>query len=780
MRGWPEWFPIYLDQMIDVIPPDAESDTIDKLLRGKVPGWKKPDGKWVGHTGKLANQVMTEAAARQAHRDGANGGMKAQFFPGLDIDTEQKAVVDAVINLAEWVLGKTSWRGRSNSHKTLGMYRGKGHKRRKMSFRPPGWKDGDKLHAIEWLAIGCYYNVFGMHPSHVPYEWTSPDPVDLGPEGLPEVDEATFELFWSMLRTLLERHGCVVGRERKAGSSGKRFKIGDPRLAAPDPELVLKVLAATPCSEDRLQDRNDAVMWLSGIKGALGRFHQVYLADVFEWWSAHPDAVDDEYFDKIWNSIEDSSLGWEWLDVASGAGIGAQTDFEEHPDGEGENMPPPLEDVAHKNALEHMLATTIYCRNIGRFGDTATGDLLDTKAFCVRHRGVEKVGKAGIKSTDNVFLNHPRARIVGAVTYRPGKGSICQEEVNGTRREAFNTWRGSSLKPVDGRMNDADVAPWLNHIDLLFGPPGTPAREHFLDWCAFNVQKPGIKINHAPFLVGNDGVGKDTAIEPLRRILGPHNFATIDADAIFEPFNSQYLPKQLLILNEAHSFRTREKMNKLKPLIAAPPNTLMVNRKNVPQYEVPNIINVILMSNHDDALAPTQHDRRYWVHRCPKEVPPTAYFKKFYAWLDDGGDAKVFGWLRARDISQFNHLSPAPMTAAKQEMIDQAQPAPLRWCREQLREDGRFDDRKLMTVREIVDAADRSRSTASRDVNEKWALAALKAEGFTSLEQVRDGKDRRRLWVRGPSELFAQLTPAELLRRYREEAGLGGWEEDAA
>jgi hypothetical protein len=79
---------------------------------------------------------------------------------------------------------------------------------------------------------------------------------------------------------------------------------------------------------------------------------------------------------------------------------------------------------------------------------------------------------------------------------------------------------------------------------------------------------------------------------PLRRVLGPHNIAVIDADDIFKSFNAHYLPRQLLVLNEAHSFRTREKMDKLKPLIAAPPDTLTVNQKYVAPHDVPNIVNV--------------------------------------------------------------------------------------------------------------------------------------------------------------------------------------------
>jgi hypothetical protein len=122
-----------------------------------------------------------------------------------------------------------------------------------------------------------------------------------------------------------------------------------------------------------------------------------------------------------------------------------------------------------------MLASTVYCRNVDRFGDTERGDLRNAKAFCVQHKDVAKVGLSGIKSVDNIFLNHPRARIVDAVTYRPGKGPIYPEEVNGTLRDAFNTWRGPSLKPAHG-ATDAEVAPGLEHIDKLFGPPGGKGR----------------------------------------------------------------------------------------------------------------------------------------------------------------------------------------------------------------------------------------------------------------------------------------------------------------
>jgi hypothetical protein len=107
----------------------------------------------------------------------------------------------------------------------------------------------------------------------------------------------------------------------------------------------------------------------------------------------------------------------------------------------------------------------------------------------------------------------------------------------------------------------------------------------------------------------------------------------------------------------------------------------------VRQYQVPNLLAIVMFTNHADALAPTEDDRRYFIHQSLlTEKPPDEFFTRYWDWLKNGGDAKVVGWLLARDISAFNPHKPAPMTQAKRDMIEATQPAPLRWCRDQLRE----------------------------------------------------------------------------------------------
>jgi hypothetical protein len=178
--GWPRWWRAFGAELVPVIPPDAESDTIEKHLRGKVPGMKGANGKWHGLTGKLTDFNMTEAIAQQCYEDGACIGLQGRKYPGIDLDTSDLKTLDILKYQVEMMLGRCPWRGRGNSPRMLGMfYSAQSIRKRRLDFRLPTWKKGDPIDAIEWLGAGCYYNVEGMHPSGKPYFWTEPHPCEL-------------------------------------------------------------------------------------------------------------------------------------------------------------------------------------------------------------------------------------------------------------------------------------------------------------------------------------------------------------------------------------------------------------------------------------------------------------------------------------------------------------------------------------------------------------------------------------------------------------------------
>jgi hypothetical protein len=84
-----------------------------------------------------------------------------------------------------------------------------------------------------------------------------------------------------------------------------------------------------------------------------------------------------------------------------------------------------------------------------------------------------------------------------------------------------------------------------------------------------------------------------------------------------------------------------------------------------------------------------------------------------------------------------------------------------------------------MSVVEIEHAADRSKNSGAKDVTPSSALAALRAEGFEAVPQVRSGTNRLRLWVRGPrAPLLLQLAasnPKQFVAEYHKEGGSLGY-----
>src|SRR4029077_15503342 len=98
-------------------------------------------------------------------------------------------------------------------------------------------------------------------------------------------------------------------------------------------------------------------------------------------------------------------------------------------------------------------------------------------------------------------------------------------------------------------------------------PPGATAAE---------------KINHALVLGGAQGIGKDTALEPVKRAIGPWNFAEVSPQHMLGRFNG-YLKSVILRVSEARDLGEFDRFkfyDHLKSYIAAPPDVLRIDEKN--------------------------------------------------------------------------------------------------------------------------------------------------------------------------------------------------------
>jgi len=110
----------------------------------------------------------------------------------------------------------------------------------------------------------------------------------------------------------------------------------------------------------------------------------------------------------------------------------------------------------------------------------------------------------------------------------------------------------------------------------------------------------------------------------------------------------------------------------MKAIIAAPPDVLRINEKNIREYYIPNVVGVIITTNHKtDGIYLPEDDRRHYVAWSPRSRSEFSeqYFINLYRWLDAGGDRHVAAYLASLDLSGFNPKAPPPQTQAFWDMV---------------------------------------------------------------------------------------------------------------
>ena len=256
------------------------------------------------------------------------------------------------------------------------------------------------------------------------------------------------------------------------------------------------------------------------------------------------------------------------------------------------------------------------------------------------------------------------AKIISGVTYAPGR-TVLVEHVG----QAYgNKWRDG--RPV---IDDAgDPGPWLAHVEKLV--PEAEERNHMLDAFAYKVQNPGVKINHALLIGGVPGAGKDSMIAPLLYAIGgqtKQNCVSVDPAELSQPWG-YYLENEVVIFNELRQSEATDRRaleNKLKPILAAPPELLTVQRKNAHHIQVVNQALVLAMTNYRDAIAIPSDDRRWFVIWTHAQRMEESESRSLWAWFNAGGLEAGARYLRERDVSRFQPGATPPWTPAKQIMV---------------------------------------------------------------------------------------------------------------
>jgi hypothetical protein len=298
--------------------------------------------------------------------------------------------------------------------------------------------------------------------------------------------------------------------------------------------------------------------------------------------------------------------------------------------------------------------------------------LVDANGNPILREGSKGNRQKTVKPT--AWLDQHRA--VMQFTWAPGAPQIVRNKVvdadsgwvDAPGTHSFNKYKPPNIIRGDGKR----VGLWLDHCDRLLGS----SRQHVVSWMAHRVQKPGEKINHALVLGGSPGIGKDTLLEPLKRAVGPSNFAEASPAKMLGQFQARYLQAVVLRINEARDLGDVNRYafyEHMKTYTAAPPDVIPVNEKHVKEFNIFNCVGIIYTTNykHGGIYLPGDDRRTYvtWGEVTSADFG-TDYFDEIWDWYGTGGDVAVAAYLAGFDLKDFNPKAEPPKTEAFWEIVN--------------------------------------------------------------------------------------------------------------
>jgi P4 family phage/plasmid primase-like protien len=305
--------------LVSVIPPGATltpRSSISSAGLGKTPGRRNANGTWAGYNWRA--HTPTAEDVRQWCLDSASIGVRADRFPGLDIDCSDPALASLIQLEAIKTLGQAPTRvGRAP--KMLLMYR---------AAEPFGrlrlWvKLGETSHLVEFLAVGQQYLVHGTHPVTMkPYHWHEGFWPALGkftPAQLTVISAAQATAFFDHLQTTLATIYADVEFEREgSGDLVARTSVPQAGLLAPSIDVLREAVARIPNTDVLFPSRDSYIKMGYAIRAA-GADSEEEAYDIFaDWAGRHQSDArvsgNSETWRSDWRRLRPPfELGWEYL-----------------------------------------------------------------------------------------------------------------------------------------------------------------------------------------------------------------------------------------------------------------------------------------------------------------------------------------------------------------------------------------------------------------------------------------------------------------------------------
>jgi hypothetical protein len=355
---------------------------------------------------------------------------------------------------------------------------------------------------------------------------------------------------------------------------------------------------------------------------------------------------------------------------------------------------------------------------------------------------------------------HKDSKVCVDFTYKPNDQN---RFVHVNKKLMINVYEKNELVP-DSKV-DTDIF-WslLKHVI-----PHDDCREHFLNWYAFPIQNPGVKIRHAVIMQSDEfQLGKGSLFDLHRDILGNGNTRKIELAEALDKGKNYLLNYQTVLIDEAKSSGSwtekAQLINTLKTIITE--GSIGVRQLYKEYTEQDTCTNYWINTNYKDAFPLPKNEVRYWVYFSPAKRNQQMLDEFHLQRLNNNLAAGVMAELMDRDLSKFNPLAPAPWTAYRDQMQGMADRPLNDFIREQFEQGVHPFDRDMLSTVELFEYLKfekRLRVTREREVANALELLGGKCRKQIPIDMV---ADRATVWILRNHDQYMDMPSADLGRKY--------------
>jgi hypothetical protein len=665
--------------------------------------------------------AQAQKAAANGYADG-NIGLLASLYPGADIDVTDDKCADAIAIAMEIELGSAPVRVGSWPKRLMVYKAKKPFSKIKVYLKgPKGEKDEHgKRYAIEFLATGQQYIIYGKHPDGHDYRWE--DGQDLGSIGqgsLCEIGPEEINAFLTALPKYLPKGWSLTAQSSGSSGLGSSDALALYKPPLPDWDIdrvradVVPYLSQVHSYDEWLKlgmilhhqgqgdipwmelwdelsqqtdsyDRDELVSkWHSFSKQRPSGQGAITLASLIKEAGEVKKLEQQKVFDKckdwIENAVDLEDLKGKVVDAIKSEllldhisrGVLAhilKSKFKEF------NFPVSIADAKNlikpkiHEGVPEWLADWVYVTHEDRFFNVTTKRKVTAQGFNAMFNRFTVPDTSSQLALELWQIPTPDKCI-----YLPVADDLF--ELNGV--PCANEYNKNSPPDVPETLSQSDLAAIeivKNHLALILTEPN--ACQVMMSWLAHNVQFPGVKIRWAPLIKGIEGDGKSVLGNLLMAVMGHSNVGIVSPSVLGTGFTQWAAGRCVNVLEEIRmvGHNRHDVLNTIKPYIAN--DQVTIHPKGVNEYVAPNTVNYIAFTNHTDALPLEDTDRRWWVQFTPfhdendlRQVADGIYFAKLFDAIKDHAPG-LRKWLLDHKIDQnFNANGRAPASRAKDSMV---------------------------------------------------------------------------------------------------------------